>query len=599
MLTPQLEKPCAFSALSYAWGNGPSNTVIFVNGCEFKVSEELARALRHLRKYHEDKEVQNIWIDAISINQDDYGEKNAQIPLMKDIYQSAHEVIVWLGEADPVFTSYVIDMLERKVQFNGSGEVILRGPMEAITTEQWLSFGTHLMKRPWWWRMWVIQEIAVAREAVVMCGQYTVGWKKLEAAGFWAQIADKPAYLYAKKDGYLPNVRWKRAYRIKLQAGLPMPILELLQNNVSCCAKDDRDMVFPLIGLATDIEFDVVPKGATSDHLWFLRLYKPPFNIFNALSTKRLPWRRLDPNSKVRLTCDYRQSVQQLYIDLVHVHANTHTSLNAICLSKHPKRLNRLPSWVPDWTSISKTSSFLLCPIGSNEPFPPEIADQVPVRYIYNASVGLKPDFHFCGNDELHVSAICFDTLERVGTPFIDRHILGEIFYMTLFRWMVLAQVDSSKEVEPYVAGGSKMDAYRRTITADQTRYGFRWKQDESTFDPRLCVDSSGFRPMEQRKWAMDKSFRDDERAIYLRIGLRTFFVTKKGYFGIGPPDAKEDDRVCILSGCSVPVLLRKNRGRIGGLASETWFFVGECFVLGIMDGEAVQMGQLEKLVLK
>ena len=573
MLTTQLEKPCAFSALSYAWGNGPRHTVIFVNGGEFKVSEELASALRHLRRYHEGKEVQNIWIDAISINQDDYGEKNAQIPLMKDIYHSAHEVIVWLGEADPLLTRDVIDTLERRVQFDDSGEVIYSEHMEAFTREQWINFGTDLMKRPWWWRMWVIQEIAVARQAVVMCGQYTVGWKKVEAAGFWAQITDKPAYLYATENGYLPNVRWKRTYRIKLRAGLPMPILELLQNNVSCLVTNERDMIFSLIGLATDIEFSP--------------------------STERLPWRRSDPNSKVRLTCDYGRPVQQLYTDFVHVHANTHASLNVICLSKHPKKLKRLPSWVPDWTNFSKTCTFLLSPIGYYEPLPPGFADQVPVRYIYNASIGLKPDFYFGGKDKLHVSAICFDMVERVGIPFKDGHTPGEIFYLTLLQWMHLALVDFSNEEEPYVAGGSKIDAYRRTITADQTRYGARRKEGEGIFDPRLCIDSSGFSPMEQLKCGMSKSFRDDERAVYLRIGLRTFFVTKKGYFGIGPPDAKEDDRVCILSGCSVPVLLRRNRGRIAGLAAETWYFVGECFVLGIMDGEAVQKGQLEKLVLK
>lgn len=50
--------------------------------------------------------------------------------------------------------------------------------------------------------------------------------------------------------------------------------------------------------------------------------------------------------------------------------------------------------------------------------------------------------------------------------------------------------------------------------------------------------------------------------------------------YGLAPKETKEKDMVCVLDGCSVPVVMR-DEGR-------HWTLVGECFVYGIMDGEAV-----------
>ena len=70
----------------------------------------------------------------------------------------------------------------------------------------------------------------------------------------------------------------------------------------------------------------------------------------------------------------------------------------------------------------------------------------------------------------------------------------------------------------------------------------------------------------------------------------RTFFEmhptvgSKISYkcFGLGPDDSKVGDLVCVLFGCSVPVVLRRT-------APDDYEFIGECYVHGIMDGEAVQ----------
>ena len=48
----------------------------------------------------------------------------------------------------------------------------------------------------------------------------------------------------------------------------------------------------------------------------------------------------------------------------------------------------------------------------------------------------------------------------------------------------------------------------------------------------------------------------------------------------MAPANAEEGDHICVLIGCSVPVILRKK--------GFDWHFVGECFVFGFMDGEAM-----------
>jgi hypothetical protein len=69
----------------------------------------------------------------------------------------------------------------------------------------------------------------------------------------------------------------------------------------------------------------------------------------------------------------------------------------------------------------------------------------------------------------------------------------------------------------------------------------------------------------------------------------RRMIATEYGYLGLAPPDTKEDDMVCILFGCSVPVILRENE-------DETLQFIGECYINGaegVMDGQATEQASV------
>lgn len=105
MYTRRLEDRPEYWALSYCWGSD----VIEVNGERgFGVTQSLESALRRVR----DERVNRIlWIDAVCIRQANYAEKNAQVRLMRLIYENARRVCIWLGELsefkheNPIFQS--------------------------------------------------------------------------------------------------------------------------------------------------------------------------------------------------------------------------------------------------------------------------------------------------------------------------------------------------------------------------------------------------------------------------------------------------------------------------------------------------------------
>jgi hypothetical protein len=67
--------------------------------------------------------------------------------------------------------------------------------------------------------------------------------------------------------------------------------------------------------------------------------------------------------------------------------------------------------------------------------------------------------------------------------------------------------------------------------------------------------------------------------------------MTRKGYLGIGPWMVQEGDAVMLVAGADMPYLFRKTNG---GTNEVSWRLVGELYVHGIMDGEALQAEDLE-----
>jgi hypothetical protein len=71
---------------------------------------------------------------------------------------------------------------------------------------------------------------------------------------------------------------------------------------------------------------------------------------------------------------------------------------------------------------------------------------------------------------------------------------------------------------------------------------------------------------------------------IFARLIGRSVFTTIEGNLGLGPRDMRKDDLVCVLYGCRLPVVLRKD--------NRYFRFIGPAYVDGAMNGEFVGDGE-------
>ena len=158
----------SYEALSYAWGIVTSN--IEVNGKTLRASLSLRQALIHLR---DAQSTRTIWIDALCINQKDEREKSEQVQQMREIYARARRVIVWLGE-DPGCIGIAFQQVTALA--NATAEEL---PNILNTPGPWRESLKEILHHRWWGRIWIIQEVAVAREIIVQCGDHTLAWDDL------------------------------------------------------------------------------------------------------------------------------------------------------------------------------------------------------------------------------------------------------------------------------------------------------------------------------------------------------------------------------------------------------------------------------------
>lgn len=143
---------------------------------------------------------QYFWIDAICVDQSNVLERNAQVAIFGDVFRAAQSVTIWLGPedqftADAFAAIEAISPLMALTASNRSRETKrawddisytdffndawyskvaeVAGLQGNITHHQWLGL-LALLNRPWFQRAWVVQELALARQAIVVCGERMV-----------------------------------------------------------------------------------------------------------------------------------------------------------------------------------------------------------------------------------------------------------------------------------------------------------------------------------------------------------------------------------------------------------------------------------------
>jgi hypothetical protein len=154
-----------YEALSYMWGSTENPRIIEIERKECRIGLNLWLAFQQLRHIEEER---ILWVDAVCINQVDTSERNHQVGLMSSIYSQAWKVIAWLGPE----TEYSSEAISFLTQIH-SGSVPAAGCDRLEFKEKWEAVD-HFCKMEYWGRLWIIQEIILASQAIFCCGQDTL-----------------------------------------------------------------------------------------------------------------------------------------------------------------------------------------------------------------------------------------------------------------------------------------------------------------------------------------------------------------------------------------------------------------------------------------
>ncbi|RTE72596.1 hypothetical protein BHE90_012986 [Fusarium euwallaceae] len=279
-----------FAAISYTWGDSRITEPILINGHTFLVRKAAWDLLKELPSLDMDCDPRPefIWIDSICINQNNTTERNHQVRLMRKIYSSAKVVLVWLGRStpksdlamdslaslthqllgkSPKTKSQVISQARvlygqnpTKIGYSYQGDPGALGMvLDAKTGDAIFS----LFSRVYWRRIWIIQEVLLAREIRIVCGPRCMNWNKLNnffggmefsmlqsgsqfhGSQRVSKIMNAPGYILVKEKAFLEtNPQLK-------EQGAPISDLLLSFGGFQC--RDRRDKVYGMLGLSSDI----------------------------------------------------------------------------------------------------------------------------------------------------------------------------------------------------------------------------------------------------------------------------------------------------------------------------------------------------------
>lgn len=156
-----------YRALSYTWGVPNPTYSIIVNEQEFTIQSNLFGFLqiygpRHLDEY--------IWIDQICINQNDIAERNHQVQQMTLIYQRAKEVLIWLGP----------DQNPTQVPQHREGCCFNKACKDWLVELDNCLWVEDLVHNDYWSRMWIIQEVLLAKSLTIYCGPTRLRWDQVK-----------------------------------------------------------------------------------------------------------------------------------------------------------------------------------------------------------------------------------------------------------------------------------------------------------------------------------------------------------------------------------------------------------------------------------
>jgi hypothetical protein len=593
-----LLQPPPYHALSYVWGQEPELHQVFINNASKMIKPNLFHALGRIRAL---QKVQfYIWVDSLCINQSDTTERNAQVRRMSQIYNRASGVFIWLGEEDTT-SKIAVELINTIYEQSKKTFAETRPPLFSLSHQWWRDYNfialSLLLERPWFRRGWVLQEAAFSTSSVIQCGdrQAHIDRFSFVVRLLREQLSCDPQAMGLANDrtrvGTLMNFIDSPAVRmLDMIEGVfqrssdgriishNMPLEKLVHLGTFSETSDERDVIYALLNLASDITTSLHP-----------------------------------------IIPDYRKSILGVYTDFIMHFYDQSGSLDILCRPWAPMpsshgQYNRkhdrfgessqqLPSWVvsrdklpfgdPSWRSKhrlhgnSLVGSSLKCPYNAHAGSQPMVvkwptADQ-PNSLFVKGRVLTTVSKRSSRMANAIVTTECLDVLEEI-LPLL----ITESFTPIEGIWRTLCADRDDKGCRAPIS-------YRDTMLDIRLINSYNYELNPHKLDPRMSID------VEELLERPDLSKESREFLLVVRDVVwnrRTFRSNPIDTTNIPlvdriPQDARVGDHICILYGCSVPVVLRKHQASED---SNYWQLVGDAYVHGIMDGEAIKQTSEEEL---
>ncbi|KAH7376795.1 heterokaryon incompatibility protein-domain-containing protein [Plectosphaerella cucumerina] len=260
-----------FEAVSYTWGGESMTENIVVDGGRVAVSPTVSKWLRYRRSFFSEA---YLWIDAVCIDQANSDEKAAQIPLMGNIYTQATRTMVWLTHPADITnkdasSARSLLMTLNTLHLQNATTDQLR---YVVSTEASIFPLQYLLSRSYFHRIWVIQEIALAKEVHLFFGSVTMDWEALAHTVLILHDARlAPSMIQSRTSStkrdttlaavwatHISNMVGIVHMRRDCQGGEKTELISSLANTSSFTATAPHDNIFGLLGIADDLPASIV-----------------------------------------------------------------------------------------------------------------------------------------------------------------------------------------------------------------------------------------------------------------------------------------------------------------------------------------------------
>ncbi|KAF2228538.1 HET-domain-containing protein, partial [Viridothelium virens] len=591
-----------YVALSWCWGSRDqidketSIRITYNNkNYAFPVPETLLSALKVLRLF----EITEVWVDAICIDQQNVDEKNNQVPLMSMIYGEAKSVYIWLGEDEG-------DGPDGKMAFNFIKKGILNLQSfdhlvkDTPPKDEWNSV-KQLMTRDYFSRRWIVQEVALAKQAVLLYGENQITWLDFaDAISLFNSVETRTRILSenmksVRDFGHVPeffgdvealpatrlvevtNNIFRRHSDGKREALLSLEFL--VSTFTAFRSSEARDTIYALLAIARDT------SPQTSMHKVLDAAKMENFkDMRHAYRLFKFVVGHLEERTATRAyRVDYNRPTSDVFVDFVDFairHSDGPNDLDILCRP-----------WVPDPDDLrdkkidigNKKGCYDTLPSwirsSSHAAYGLEILGSKMARQNADVLVGVPPQRHYAaaGTTRRVTKELRFED-GIINEP--DNPEIHETRYHSVF--VEGFKLDRVKKLGPASQKGvipkewkSMLRAYQnetfkntqdfwRILVADRNASG----NNPGRFFPRLlefAYDQQATRAA--RNETLDTSHiinygtcepvKDLMKRIKSMIYNRKLVRTQNDRFGLVPDATEDGDFICILYGSSVPVVMR------------------------------------------